>query len=130
MIFFIICIFLLCFYHLMIIFRNSWKKNLILNKYKTIEDIFASVADLSFSIIYKDQLISFHLDGYSIPSEVLETSQRNYIKLTKELLGVARFAIMIDYYGNEKCFLTNLISIFNSKIEDSSLTVTSIRQTE
>lgn len=85
--------------------------------------------NVAFDTVYKDQLMTFHLNGYSVPIEILETSQRNYVKLVFQLLGGMKVILLTEYFTTEECMISNLIYFFNSKVEETSIIKTRLQDT-
>jgi len=101
----------------------------ILNKYKNYQDILNSYLETSYDTIYKEQILSYHLDTTQVDSDTLETIKRNYIKLTFEVMGDNITQLLIEYYCSKKVMISNMLLYFQSRLDnDTTLEIMKNRQ--
>jgi len=88
-----------------------------LNKYQTILNLFNYFLDMAYDIIYQNTLITYTAEGIrNIPKEILETIERDYIKLTISLMGERNTALFIQFFGNKECVISHIIYTLRNKI--------------
>ena len=96
---------------------------ILLNKYKTIIEMFTYFLDKAYSVIYNDQLIVYTSSGInkSLPKEEIETIERNFIKLSIELMGKENEKTVRSFYGDESTMINNMLIFFRQKLESDTL---------
>lgn len=97
------------------------KEYLFVNKNKNYVDIFNQYCELTYESVYKDQVLAFSSSGYKLDGGILETSQRNFVKLAYELMGPNIVKIFSGVYGNEETFTKNLITWFSMKLDTDEI---------
>jgi hypothetical protein len=94
----------------------------LLNKYKSILAILEFFQDKSYNSIYEDQLIAYTSSGTTnIPIEEMETIERNFIKLTFELLGSHNTRILNDFFGGKQTVINNIVLYFRQRLAADQL---------
>ena len=77
------------------------KEYFYVNKNKSYIELFEYFCKISYDQIYKDQIVAFSSSGYRVSEENLETSSRNFVKLTinaKEQ-DVAEYLKTKEFFG-------------------------------
>ena len=101
------------------------QRNILWNKYKIITDLFDYFQDKAYMVIYTDQLIAYTSSGsVKLPREELETVERNYVKLTFELMGPENRKVLESFYGTESSLINNMIIYFRKRLENDQLAKT------
>jgi hypothetical protein len=82
-------------------------------------DHFSSIA---YQVIYNDQLIAYTTQGMTnIQKDQLETIERNFIKLVLELMGPANEKILVDFFGDRKVLINNVVLYFRQRLENDEI---------
>lgn len=113
-----------CTVILILFFLSNRKvyRYLLLNKYKNILELLDYFLEKSYKVIYNDQLLAFVMTGSSnIPKNELETIERNFIKLSIELMGDPNFKDFMNFYGDEKTLINNMVVFFRHKLETDAI---------
>jgi len=93
-----------------------------LNKYKNVLELFEYFCKKSYNIIYTDQIVGYTSNGIKgIPNDEYETIQRNFIKLTLEMMGDNNVNIFLKFFGSNKCFITNIIFYMKDQFTNDQL---------
>jgi len=112
---------LLVLYVIIIYLKNLFVNYTLLNKYKIYIDLFNHFAEESFQMIYKDQIISYSVSGFTIQGDELETAKRNYIKLFFEIIGITHEKNLVVFFGKRETLIQNLLMYFQKKVEDDEI---------
>jgi hypothetical protein len=91
---------------------------IFVNKYKTYTDMLYWYLEKSFDIIYKNQIVTYTAEGIHPASSAMETAKRDFIKLSRELMGKSTVRIMVQFFGSE-ITLTNLSLVYFQERVDS-----------
>tara|TARA_R110000824_G_scaffold194517_1_gene377165 strand:- start:1582 stop:1896 length:315 start_codon:yes stop_codon:yes gene_type:complete len=92
-----------------------------MNKYKNYLDLFDHFLERSYNVIYKDQIQTFSINGVSLDGETLETIQRNFIKLSFELMGEALVDRFSNFFGSRKAFIVNMNVYLQERLDNDEL---------
>lgn len=114
---------IIMFLIILIIYKihRTFVRYIYLNKYKTYNDLLVHFLETSFDIIYKDQVAAYSFEGLK-PSEFeLETIQRNFVKLSLEIMGPNVNKILTGFYGNQKTLITNIVMYINQRLDRDEL---------
>jgi len=114
-------IFLLIVVFTIVLIHRNFKQYTLLNKYKNYQELFASFAEASYEIIYKDQVMGYTASGVNLTGDELETVKRNFVKLSLELMGPNIEKLLIFFYGTREVLLSNLLTFFQTKIDNDAL---------
>ena len=94
----------------------------LLNKYKTIIELLNYFLDKSYGVIYNDQIIGFTSNGQKvIPDDELETIERNFIKLSFELMGTANARMFLLFFGSRTTLIDNMVLYVRRELEQDAL---------
>jgi len=94
----------------------------LMNKYKTVIDLLDHFLDKSYTIIYNDQIIGFTASGQKIiPADEMETIERNFIKLTFELMGPMNKNIFLLFYGSQTALIDNMLLFVRKELDQDAL---------
>ena len=108
---------------LFILSNRKVYRYLLLNKYKSILDLLDYFLEKSYKVIYNDQLLAFVMAGSSnIPKNELETIERNFIKLSVEMMGNPNYKDFINFFGDEKTLINNMVVFFRRQLETDAIT--------
>lgn len=95
---------------------------LLLNKYKIVIDYLDYFLDKAYNVIYNEYIITYTAQGeISIPQEELETIERNFIKLTLDLIGPNMLSLLLSFYTDKEILINNIILYFKSKLETDEI---------
>ena len=73
-------------------------------------------------MIYNDQVIAYTSTGsIQIQKDEMETIQRNFIKLTFDLLGKNNIQMLSLFYGDTATLISNITVYFRQKLEKDEL---------
>ena len=94
----------------------------LMNKYKTILDMMEYFYDKAYSLIYTDQIIAYTSSGYTkIQKEEFETIERNFVKLTLDLMGSENQKLAEKFYGGLDSLLENMLLYIRQRIEQDKI---------
>ena len=98
------------------------KQYVLLNKYKSVLELFDYFLSLAYDVIYNDQALAFTSEGHvKIPNDEFETMERNFINLTVQIMGPANEKMFISFYGNRIMMIKNMILFIREKINNSEI---------
>jgi hypothetical protein len=93
-----------------------------MNKYKIILSILEHFLKISYQVIYNEQMIAYTSQGLTnIQKDQLETIERNFIKLTLEIMGTENEKNMICFYGTRNVLIKNIIFYFRQRLEQDEI---------
>jgi hypothetical protein len=58
----------------------------------------------------------------NIPKNELETIERNFIKLSIEMMGKPNCKDFINFFGDEKTLINNMVVFFRRQLETDAIT--------
>lgn len=120
MIFFIISILFLSAFIFLV--DKRIKQYVLLNKYKSVLELFDYFLSQAYDIIYNDQALAFTSEGHvKIPNDEFETMERNFINLTVQIMGTSNEKMFISFYGNRVMMIKNMILYFRNKIDSDQI---------
>lgn len=94
----------------------------ILNKYKSVLDLLDYFINKGYEVIYNDQIIGYTASGQRvIPDDEMETIERNYIKLTLELMGSKNVKIFIHFFGSRTAMIHNMLLFVRKELNQDAL---------
>lgn len=98
------------------------QRNILWNKYKIVIDMFDYFLDKAYNVIYTDQLIGYTSSGTNKPpKEEFETIERNFIKLTLEIMGEENNKLLVSFYGDDSTIINNAVIYFRKRLEHDEL---------
>lgn len=108
---------------LFVISARMVQRYILLNKYKIVIELFDYFLNMAWNVIYSDQLIAFTSEGITkgLPKEEIETIERNFIKLTLEIMGNRNEEMITSFFGDESTMINNMLIFFRSKLEGDTL---------
>jgi len=96
---------------------------ILMNKYKIILDTLDYFMDKSYSVIYVDQILGYTASGFSnIPKDELETIERNFVKLTLEIMGITNEKNLIEFFGDRKTLIDNILLYIRDRLSSDEIT--------
>lgn len=96
---------------------NRVHRYVLMNKYKIVLETLEYFLNKSFEVIYNDQIIGYTSSGTkAIPNDEQETIERNFIKLSFEIMGSRVEKNVIDFFGNRKVVMSHMILFFRKKL--------------
>ena len=101
-------------------------KNLVLeylhvNKNKSYLDLLGYFCDVSYDMIYKDQILAFSASAQKVTGEQYDTVKRNFVKLTIDLMGSQNLEYLIQFYGGLDSLTDNLLMWFQAKSDNDEV---------
>lgn len=104
------------------LFYRNIRRFILLNKYKNVVEILNHFLEISYETVYASQLVGYTANGITqIPQDEFETIQRDFIKLTIELMGNQNLRMLIDFYGDRKTLVSNILLYFKKKLSEDQL---------
>lgn len=101
---------------------HIFQRLFFLNKYKMVIELLTVFMEKSYTTIYSDQLVTYTGSGITkIQKDEIETIERNFIKLTIELLGEFNAKLLSDFYGDKQTLIKNILIYFRQKLERDEL---------
>jgi hypothetical protein len=76
---------------------------------------------MSYDMIYKDKLLAYSSNGHKVSGDELESIQRDFIKLTIDLMGDTNLNYLIKFYGGLVNLNENMILWFRSKNDNDEI---------
>tara|TARA_Y100000310_G_scaffold337849_1_gene425971 strand:- start:853 stop:1287 length:435 start_codon:yes stop_codon:yes gene_type:complete len=77
--------------------------------------------DVSYSMIYKDQIAPYFIEGYKVTDDDLETLQRNFVKLSLNLIGPTIEKSLVSFFGNHETLTTFIIINLQKRMDSDEL---------
>ena len=78
--------------------------------------------DKSYNVIYSDQLIAYTSSGVTnLPKEEMETVERNFVKITLDIMGTENEKTFVRYFGDEKTMISNMLIYFRQKLQADAI---------
>jgi len=102
-------------------FRKIFVRYTLMNKYKSCIDLYNHFLGEAYQIIYKDQLLPFSTSGVVPQGDELETSKRNFIKMSFQLMGTEVLNLLVQFYGSRDILITNMLTYFQGKVDDDEV---------
>jgi len=93
----------------------------MITKYKEYISILQYFMEKAFEQVWKEQIFPYSVDGISPPQQELETAERNFIKLTFELIGTKIKDVLCTFFGSERNLIENLHIFFESKTDSDQI---------
>jgi len=94
----------------------------LMNKYKIVIDLFDHFLEESYDVIYNDQIIAYTANGHKIiPPDEMETIERNFIKMTFQIMGPKNEWIISSFYGDRDVVIQNMILFVRNKLNADAL---------
>jgi len=120
LIFISLCIVLIIVYFLRIS-RDLILEYIHVNKNKSYLDLSKYFCEMSYDMIYKDKLLAYSSNGHKVSGDELESIQRDFIKLTIDLMGDTNLNYLIKFYGGLVNLNENMILWFRSKNDNDEI---------
>lgn len=116
---------IICLLFISILFFWSYygiQRYILLNKYKIFLELFDYFLNKSYDVIYTDQLIAYTSAGVTnLPKEEQETIERNFIKVTLDIMGYENERTLIKFFGNERTLISNILIYFRQKLQTDQI---------
>ena len=101
---------------------HAVQRYILMNKYKTILELYTYFLEQSYDIIYSDQLIAYTSSGVTkLPKEELETIERNFVKVTLDIMGYRNEQLLMQFFGDEKTLINNILIYFRRKLQSDQI---------
>lgn len=94
---------------------------IFVNKYKMYTDMLYFYLEKSYDIIYKNQIITYTAEGVHPASSAVETSKRDFIKLSRDLMGSSTEKILVQFFGSEITLTEMSLVYFQERIDSDEL---------
>jgi len=94
---------------------------IFVNKYKMYTDMLYFYLEKSYDIIYKNQIITYTAEGVHPASSAMETSKRDFIKLSRDLMGASTEKILVEFFGSEITLTEISLVYFQERIDSDEL---------
>lgn len=103
------------------------QKFLFVNKYKMYTDMLYFFLEKAYDMIYKTQIITYTSEGVHPAPNALETSQRDFVKLSRDLMGISNEKILTQFFGS-KATLTNVTLLYFQERMDTDDLIDIVKQ--
>src|ERR1035437_1225149 len=101
---------------------NQIERYQLLNKYKIVLELMNNFQESTYQIIYNEQLLVYTSQGTtSVQKDQLETIERNFIKLTLELMGTRNEKLLVSFFGNRQVLIANIVLYFRHRLEQDEI---------
>jgi hypothetical protein len=101
---------------------KTLQRYFLLNKYKTVIELFDYFLDKAYTLIYNDQIIAYTASGQTtIPPDEMETIERNFIKLAFELMGEANKKMFILFFGGQTSTIDNMLIFVRKELSQDAI---------
>ena len=91
------------------------------NKNKNYIALLHHFCEIAYDMIYKDKMLGFSANGHKMSGDELETTQRDFIKLSIELMGPSNLNHLTKFYGELDNLNDNMILWFRSKSDNDEI---------
>lgn len=93
------------------------QKYFFLNKFQMVLQLFKYFLDMSYDIIYQNNIIGYTSNGIrEIPPDELETIERDFVKQTISLMGKRNIKQLTLFFGDHECLISHMIHYIRAKI--------------
>jgi len=75
----------------------------------------------AYDIIHKDRILTYSLDGYNVKDEEFDVITKDFVILTKKLMGPALCNEFLMLYGDQATFYFTLTEYFNTCYENDEI---------
>lgn len=82
--------------------------------------------ETAYETIHKDNILVYSLDGVKPKESDVDFIAREFVKLTRTLLGPNMLGFLIKLYGDENNLITTMLFYFNSKFESDEIRASAI----
>jgi len=73
-------------------------------------------------VIYNDQIIGYTASGQKIiPADEMETIERNFIKMTLELMGPGNEEMFLLFFGSKTVMINNMVLYVRKELEQDAI---------
>lgn len=96
------------FFALLVRGAKELKKLVIMNKYQNMLSLLEHFMKQAYDIAYRNQIFSYSSSGTTVPPQELETIQRQFIKMTLDLMGPINKKELSLFFGSEICLIQNI----------------------
>lgn len=101
--------------------KSHLKSRLFIDKHDRYVIAFKYFLEEAYEAIYKDQILAYSSSGYRPSGEELETIKRNFVKLSRSLMGTNIEKYLIDFYGSEVNLTSNILMFLQAKMDNDEL---------
>lgn len=110
-------LFFLCKY-----LSKEFEKYFFLNKFQTVLQLFKYFLDMSYDIIYQNNIVGYTSNGVrDIPKDEMETIERDFIKQTVSLLGKSNMKQLILFFGDKQCLISHMVYYIRRRILEDEI---------
>jgi len=100
---------------------NLTNQYIVVNKHKNYSELFVYFLDTAYDSVYKDQIMPYTASGYRPSEEDLETIKRNFVKLTRGLMGKNVEKYLVNFFGSEQILTTNILMFLSARMDNDEL---------
>ena len=109
------------FFALVIVGAKELKKLVIMNKYKIMLELLKYFMDQAYDVAYRNQIFSYSSNGTGVPPQELETIQRQFIKMTLDLMGPVNRKELSSFFGGDICLIQNITIYANNQLANDEI---------
>jgi len=107
---------------ILLIMVRQIRRYQFMNKYKIILSLLDHFLKTSYQVIYNDQLIAYTSQGLTnVQKDQLETIERNFIKLSLEIMGSENEKLFTEFYSRRSVLIKNIIFYFRQRLEQDEI---------
>ena len=100
---------------------NIIEEYIYVNKNKSYVELLEYFCKISYEQVYKDQILAFSSSGFRVDGEVLETSGRNFVKLTTSLMGIRNIRYLSKFFGGSDNLTQNMLIWFKIQFDNDEV---------
>jgi hypothetical protein len=101
----------------------------IMENYDTYITVLKYYVELSYEVIYYQDIASYVASGFLIDYEKNVEINRKFIDTFKDLVGVKLYNFYVNnIYGDEEHLLNNILMIFNNLLIENDLKTTMVKE--
>lgn len=109
------------FFILLVKGAKELKKLVIMNKYKNMLELLKYFMDQAYDVAYRNQIFSYSSSGTTVPQPELETIQRQFIKMTFDLMGPVNKKELSLFFGGDICLIQNITMYANNQLANDEI---------
>lgn len=93
------------------------QKYFFLNKFQIVLQLFKYFLDMSYDIIYQNNIIGYTSNGIrEIPLDEMETIERDFVKQTISLIGKRHIEQLTLFFGDRECLISHMIYYIRARV--------------
>jgi len=95
--------------------RESISNYIIVNKHQSYVELYEWFLEKAYDIVYRTHVMVYSSEGLNPSAADIESAKRNFVKLTREMMGSTIEQELIQFFGSEQTLTENTILYFQEK---------------